>query len=258
MAALDADDDDSQEVTDSESGMTFLDHLEDVRKVAFRCAIALAVGVGLVGVFLSQFSKALIHPLNVALGGQSEASVQGLITTGPMGVFSVMIQVCFLGGFFLALPAMLYFIAGFIAPALTPQEKKSLIPACVASAVLFLLGALFSYFLLVPASLKASKYFNDMLGFATIWRADSYYGLLVWMVLGIGASFQFPLLVVSMVKLNIVSIAQLKAFRPYSIVLFLILSAVITPTADPFTFLLLAVPMMLFYEASIWFCKRKG
>lgn len=238
------------------SDMSFLEHLEDFRKMLIGCAVALVLGIAVVGIFLSQFSNALIYPLHVAMG-DSDNQLHGLITTGPMGVFSVIFQVCIFGGFFLALPAMLFFAARFLSPALSPQEKRLVIPASLAALVLFVGGALFSYFFLVPVSLKASQFFNDMLGFETIWRADKYYGLLLWMVLGVGASFEFPLVVISLVKLRIITVDQLRAFRRYSIVGFMVIAALITPTGDPFTMTLLAAPMILFYELAILFCRNK-
>ncbi len=237
------------------NGMTFLEHLEDMRATIMHCSIAYIAGITLVGMFLTQISQILIYPLRWGIG-ENTGRVQGLITTSPMGVFSVMIQICLLGGLFLALPFMLYFIAKFVAPALSDKEKKALIPACVASFILFTLGSALSYFLLVPASLQIAKYYNDMLGFETIWNADSYYGLLVWMVVGVGATFQFPLLVIGAVKMHFVSVTQLKKNRPYSVGVFLLLSAFITPTTDPFTFLLMAIPMVIFYEIAIIYCAK--
>lgn len=235
--------------------MHVLDHLEELRKTLTGCVLAFIVGVAVVGSFLGSFSNALIYPYRLAMSGREDA-LQGLVTTGPMGVFSVIIQVCFLGGLLLALPVMLYMGARFLAPALTERERRFLRPACFSAFILFILGASFSYFFLVPISLKASIYLNEMFGYATIWRADSYYDLLLWMVLGVGASFEFPLLIIALVRLGIVSVAQLRIYRPHAIVVFLVLAAVITPTGDPVTMLLLAIPMWLFYEGAIFVCLR--
>ena len=95
-----------------------------------------------------------------------------------------------------------------------------------------------------------------MLGFAPLWTAASYYGLLTWMVLGVGIAFQFPLVLLILVYLEVLSHAQLIAFRKYSIVLFLCIGAMVTPTTDPITFILLAFPMSLLYELAIWGAKR--
>ncbi len=235
--------------------MTFLEHLEELRRVLLKSFTALMISCAVVMAGLKYFSGLLHWPLRFALGGKEDL-MQGLVTTSPMGVFSVLLQVSFFGGFALALPFMLYFAARFVAPGLTRKELAVLRPGCALAFFLFAAGALFSFFVLVPAALKASIFFNQLLGFELIWMADRYYGMLLWMTLGIGLSFEFPLVIVLLVYLGIIHTTQLRAFRIYSIVLFLVLAAVVTPTTDPFTFLLLALPMSLLYEISLGLSRR--
>jgi len=221
----------------AEGEMNFLDHLEELRGTLIRCVISLIAGFVVVMLFLKAFAGLLNWPLHYAMG---EALSRGLVTTSPMAVFSVILQVCFLGGFALSLPLMLYFVAKFVSPGLTTREKAVLKPGCVLAFVLFLIGCSFSYFVLVPASLKASMYFNQLFDFQLYWSADRYYGLLVWMVLGIGLSFEFPLVLVLLVYIGILTPEKLATFRPYSIV----------------TFLLLAVPMTILYEIALRISRR--
>ena len=272
---------------DSRTEMSFLDHLEDLRGTLLRCIISFIVACLLVVAFMKYFADMLNWPLQFALGddvelverppiysgavtsiaapdpltpapsaGGSQKRQFGLITTSPMAVFSVILQVTFLGGFALSLPFMLYFVSRFIVPGLNPQEKSILRPACMAAFLLFAFGVSFSYFALVPASLKASIFFNELFGYQVLWSADRYYALLIWMTLGIGISFQFPLVLVILVYVGILDTVKLKAFRPYSIVVFLIVAAVVTPTTDPITFLLLSVPMSILYEFAIRISHR--
>ena len=231
--------------------MTFFEHLEDLRKTLLYCLAALVSGCLLVASFLPFFSDILNWPLRFAMGGNSDL-LPGLVTTSPMGVFAVVLQVCFLGGFALALPFMLYFIARFTAPGLKPEEVAILRPGCLAALLLFVVGVAFSYGVLVPVALRASIFLNQVLGFELIWSADRYYGLLVWMTLGIGLSFEFPLLIVILVHVRILDVARLRTFRPYSIIVFLAVAAVITPTTDPITFLVLAIPLSLLYEMAVY------
>jgi sec-independent protein translocase protein TatC len=177
--------------------------------------------------------------------------MSGLINTSILGVFSVIFYLLIGGGFAISLPFMLYFIAQFVMPGLNERELHLVRPACLAAFLLFFVGAVFSFFILVPAALRASIIFNELLGFAPLWTAASYYGLLTWMVLGVGIAFQFPLVLLILVFLEILSKAQLIAFRRYSIVLFLCIGAVVTPTTDPVTFILLALPMSVLYEIAI-------
>ena len=239
----------------SEGQMTFLDHLEDLRWTLVKSFSAFGVACILIGLFLTKFSALLRWPYAFAVSGR-DIEMAGLINTSILGVFSVIFYLLLGGGFALSLPFILYFIGQFVSPGLNERELGLLRPACLAAFVLFFLGATFSFFVLVPAALRASIIFNEMLGFAPMWTAASYYGLLTWMVLGVGIAFQFPLVLMILVFLEILSHAQLVAFRKYSIVLFLCIGAVVTPTTDPVTFILLAVPMSLLYELAIFGARR--
>lgn len=244
---------DTEDKKKGKSEMGFLEHLEELRSTIIHSFVALIIGCALVMTGIKYFADMLNWPLNFAFGGEEH---RGLVTTSPMAVFSVIIQVSFLGGFALALPFILYFVASFISPGLNTKELKVLKPGCFLALLMFLTGASFAYFALVPASLKASIFFNDLFGYQLFWSADRYYGLLMWMTIGIGLSFEFPLLIVLLVYIGILDTAKLIAFRPYSIIVFLGLAAVITPTTDPFTFLLLAVPMSILYEGSVYASRR--
>ncbi|MFO7725066.1 MAG: twin-arginine translocase subunit TatC [Oceanipulchritudo sp.] len=235
---------------DSGDPMTFLDHLEDLRWTVFKSVAAFGIACVLVGLFLVQFSDLLRWPYTFAVGGR-DLEMSGLINTSILGVFSVIFYLLIGGGFSLSLPFMLYFFGSFVAPGLNEREMRLLRPACAGAFILFLLGCAFSFFILVPAALRASIIFNELLGFAPLWTAASYYGMMTWMVLGVGIAFQFPLVLLILVFLGILSRAQLVAFRRYSIVLFLCIGAVVTPTTDPITFILLALPMSLLYELAI-------
>jgi sec-independent protein translocase protein TatC len=239
----------------NQGGMTFLEHLEELRWTLLKGALAFFAAAALVMVFLARFSALLQWPYHFAVRGR-ELPMEGLINTSILGVFSVIFYLMIGGGLALSLPLNLYFVARFIAPGLTEKELRLLRPACFAALALFLAGAVFSFFILVPAALRASVMFNEMLGFTPFWTAASYYGLLTWMVLGVGIAFQFPLVLLILVYLRILTVDKLVAFRRYSIVLFLMIGAVVTPTTDPVTFILLALPMSLLYELGIVFGRR--
>jgi sec-independent protein translocase protein TatC len=238
------------DIPDSKDEMTFLDHLEDLRWTIFKSFLAFALACVLIGVFLAQFSDLLRWPYEFAVSGR-DIQMSGLINTSILGVFSVIFYLLIGGGFAISMPFMLYFIAQFVMPGLNERELRLVRPACMVAFLLFFVGALFSFFILVPAALRASIIFNEMLGFAPLWTAASYYGLLTWMVLGVGIAFQFPLVLMILVYLELINQAQLRGFRKYSIVLFLCIGAVVTPTTDPITFILLALPMSVLYEIAI-------
>jgi len=204
---------------------------------------------GLVAMFIKQINGMLRMTLERAM--ESNGVTEVLVTTGPFGVFSFLLQMGFLGGISLASPFILYFASSFIAPGLTSKERGLLLPGAIVALILFCVGCLFSYFVLVPSALNVSIYLNTLLGLDLMWAADRYISLLLWMVLGIGLSFEFPLIITLLVYVGILTQKQLRGFRRYAVIIIFVLAAFITPTGDPFTQLLMAIPMIFLYEASI-------
>lgn len=255
LPSLDTFDPEAEEPVKEFEEMTFLEHLEDLRWTLMKSLIAFGLACVIVGIFLTAFSDMLRWPYDFAVADR-ETLFPGLVSTSILGVFSVIFYLLLGGGLALSLPFILYFIGQFVAPGLNQKELKMLKPACAAAMLLFVVGAVFSFFVLLPAALRASMIFNEMLGFTPMWNADSYYSMLTWMVLGVGLTFQFPLALLILVYLQVLSHTQLVAFRRYSMVLFLCLAAVVTPTTDPVTFLLLAAPMSVLYEISILGARR--
>jgi sec-independent protein translocase protein TatC len=239
---------------DAES-MTFLEHLEAFRWTLIYSLVAFVVGAGVVAIFLGDISRFMQMPLGQAYGSL-ELARQNLITYRPMGVFSVLLQVVFLGGFILSLPFILYLLARFVAPALTPRELRVVKPCCVASVVLFLLGVVFSFFVVLPMTLAVSVRFNRFFGFDLLFAASEYYSLVVWFSLAMGFFFQFPLIILLLVYMEVVTTAMLKAFRRHVFLGLAIFAALITPGGDPISLLIMAAPMYGFYEISIIIGRR--
>jgi sec-independent protein translocase protein TatC len=151
----------------------------------------------------------------------------------------------------LAAPFMLFFIGQFVAPALSEKELKAVLPVCGTAMGLFLLGASFSFFLLVPSTIKVALEINQYFGFTPMWTPESYYSLLMWMVGGVGGAFEFPLLIVLAVYLGFLTVATLRKYRRHAIVVIFIIAAVVTPTPDPFTQLMMAIPLYVLFELAI-------
>jgi len=231
--------------------MGFLEHLEDLRWTLIKCAVVFAVFVGLIAYHLQDASALLNRPLELVRPDFPDFKLD-LITTTPMGIFSVIISMCIMGGVVLALPFWLFFFGQFVAPALTRREIKVLLPTAFSAFLLFLAGAAFGYFLLVPATIRVALELNAALGTAPMWTADKYYSLLLWFVLGVGASFEFPLLIVLATYMGLIEVATLKKYRRHAIVVFFIIAAIVTPTPDPFVQTLFAAPLCVLYEVSIW------
>lgn len=235
--------------------MGFLDHLEDLRWTLIKCTVAFGVFVTLIGVYLKEFYAVLIWPLEVVRADFPQFSTH-LITNSPMGIFNMLISICLVGGVALSLPFWFFFVSQFVAPALTKKELKVLLPACLAALKLFLAGAAFGYFLLVPSSVRVAYEFSAYMGVEPMWTADKYFGLLTWLVLGVGVSFEFPLLIVLACYLGLVEVATLRKYRRHAIVVCFVISAVVTPTPDMVTQTIFAIPLCLLYEAAILVASR--
>lgn len=230
--------------------MSFLDHLEELRFTLFYSVGSFVVSAVLVIIFITFFADFLKWPLNMAYGTDSETMV-GLTTRAPFEVFSVLIQIVFLGALALSLPLILYFVARFVAPGLNEREIKILAPGCAAAFGLFLVGASFAFFGLMPVALKAVRVFHETLDLQMLWSPAKYYETVTLMTVGVGLIFEFPLVLLLLIYLGIVPTWRLRKSRAYAVVGFLVAAAVITPTGDPVTFLLLAVPLYTLYELSI-------
>lgn len=239
------------EDVEQKGSMNFLDHLEDLRWTLGKSVAAFFLGCVVVALGLSQFADLLRWPYDFATAGRTGVTFEGLINTSFLGVFSVVLQLMLIGGLALSLPFILFFVGQFIAPGLNDAEMRLLIPGCVGAIILFLAGSTFSFFILLPAGLKAAIYFNDMLGFDLLITASSYYGILTWATLGVGTAFEFPLLLLLLIYMGVLKTAQLRRWRRHAIVVFLVVSALVTPTPDPVTFLFLAIPLWGLYELSI-------
>jgi sec-independent protein translocase protein TatC len=231
--------------------MGFLDHLEDLRWTLIKCAAVFVVAAALIGIYLKKFYTVLLWPLNSVRVDFPQFTTQ-LVTNSPMGIFSMLISICLVGGVALSLPFWFFFVAQFIAPALTKKEMKVLAPACLAALMLFLIGAAFGYFLLVPSTIEVSYQLHAFTGVDPMWTADKYFGLLTWLVLGVGVTFEFPLLIVLASYIGLVEVATLRKYRRHAVVVCFIISAIVTPTPDMVTQTLFAVPLCLLYEMSIW------
>lgn len=233
-----------------EKPMGFFEHLEEMRWMLIKCAAVFLVFAVLIGYFMQEFNDVLLWPL---LKVQAEYPTVDLSlgTNSPIEGFNVVVQMCMMGGLVLAAPFMLIFIGRFVSPALTEKELKVVLPLAFAAFVLFLCGAAFGFLLLVPGTLRTSTEINLMFHYTTRWTAASYFNLLAWLVLGVGAVFEFPLLILLMVWLGIMTTAFLRKFRRHAIVVIFILAAVITPSTDPGTMALMAAPLYVLFELAI-------
>jgi sec-independent protein translocase protein TatC len=161
----------------------------------------------------------------------------------------------------LAFPFLVLFLAEFVLPALTPKEKALILPAALLGSGLFLLGGAFAYFVVLPQALDF--FFQDAkaMNWQPTWTVREYYSFTTQFIIAVGLSFELPLAVLLLVRLGIVDHAHLRKTRAFAVVVIFVFAAVITPTSDIVTLLLMGVPMCLLYEACIgiaWIMGRRG
>lgn len=230
--------------------MSFWEHLDELRGVIIRSVIAFVVCAALIGVFITQFNEALMWPLLSVQA--SRPSLQIELGTGKiMEVFNMIIQMCLMGGLVMSAPFILFFIGQFVAPALTEKELRAVLPMCVSALVLFLVGAAFGFFLLMPKTVEMAVELNTSFNLVMRWSIGDYYTTLSWLVLGVGAAFEFPLVIVLLVWLGIMTTAFLRKYRRHAIIGIFVIAAIITPTPDPLTQALFALPLYALFEAAI-------
>ena len=171
-----------------------------------------------------------------------------LVNLTPAGGFFVAFQVAFYGGMLLAAPFMLYFIASFVFPALRIKERKYIYRALFIGGGLFLVGVSFCYFVLMPVALAASQMYSQWLGLGAMqWRAEEYISFVCKFMLGMGLGFELPVVILTLVKIDILSYTTLRKMWRYMIVINLVLGALLT-TPEVITQILMAGPLYMLYE----------
>jgi sec-independent protein translocase protein TatC len=223
---------------------TFISHLVELRQRLLRALLAVLL------VFLCLFPWAkdiyalMAKPLLAVLpqGGQ-------MIATDIVGVFLVPLKVTLLVALVTALPYVLFQIWSFIAPGLYPHERRFGLPLIITSFLLFLTGMAFAYFLVFPTVFRFMASVAPA-GVAWMTDIDKYWSFVLTMFVAFGVTFEVPVAVVLLVRMNVVTTAKLREIRPYVAVGAFVIGAIFTPP-DVVSQLLLAVPLWLLYEAGI-------
>ena len=175
-----------------------------------------------------------------------------LINLTPAGGFFVAFQVALYGGMVLAAPFLFFFIAQFVFPALKINERKHIYRAIVIGGGLFFVGVAFCFFVLMPFALAASQMYSNWLGLgATQWRAEEYISFVCRFMLGMGLGFEMPVVLLTLVKIEVLNYRTLRSMWRYMIIINMVLGAVLT-TPEVLTQILMAVPLYLLYEVSVW------
>lgn len=172
----------------------------------------------------------------------------------PTEAFLVNIKVSIFVGAFFSFPFVLYQIWAFIGPGLTKREQRVSLPFLFSGMILFLIGCAFAYFILIPVGLKFFFSFGGE-NLKPIMNINKILEFIFWCILGSGLLFQLPLIIFFLTKLGIVEPATLTKHRPELIVGLLVVAAIITPTGDMFTLLLMSIPLIILIEVAVFLAR---
>ncbi|EYU30030.1 hypothetical protein ABFS82_05G037700 [Erythranthe guttata] len=239
----------SKELLPDDKEMSIYDHLEELRERIF--ISVLAVGGAMVGCFA--FSKDLIMFLESPVREQGVRFLQ----LAPGEFFFTSLKVSGYCGLLLGSPVILYEIIAFLLPGLTRSERRFLGPIVLGSSILFYSGIVFSYYVLTPAAL--TFFVNYAEGVVeSLWSIDQYFEFVLVLMFSTGLSFQVPVIQLLLGQLGLVSSEQMLSVWRYVVVGSVVAAAILTPSTDPLTQMLLAGPLMALYLGGAWAVRVLG
>src|SRR5262245_59433585 len=236
-----------QEEDDSplEGQMSFLEHLDELRRRIINSCIAIGVGIVISFAFIDRIFNFILTPTRQIL----PTGVK-MIYTQPGEAFGMYINIALISGAVLAAPFVMYQVWLFIAPGLYSNEKRMAIPFVLFTTIGFILGASFNHYVAFPFMMQFFASFNGS-DLAFLPRLEATFGLYTKMLLGMGIIFQLPTVVFFLAKMKLVTARFLWNHGKYAILLAYVIAAVITPTGDPWNQTIFAVPMIALYFFSI-------
>ena len=235
----DAPDDD----TPARGQMSLVEHLTELRRRLIISAIAVAVGAIVCFVLYQFILNFLIGPYRDVTGKNN------LQVLDPLEGFATRLKIATYGGLFVASPVVLWQLWRFITPGLHPKEKRYAIPFVIASILLFLFGVFVAMQTFEPAlQFLTGVGGNDL---SPNFTASKYLSFIMLMFVAFGVAFEFPILLVALELAGVLTSQRLRKWRRPAIVVIVFIAAVITPSQDPYSLFFMAVPMYVFYEASI-------
>jgi sec-independent protein translocase protein TatC len=236
--------------------MTLIEHLAELRTRIIRSLLAVVLGIIIVLTFYNPILNFLRAPYDRLCARNPDLTCD-LVFTSPLEGFGTRLQVSTYGGILLALPVLLWQIWRFVVPALHAKEKKYAIPFIGSCIALFALGAFLAYWTLE----KALEFLIEWAGedVDALFRVGEYIRLVGMMIAAFGIAFQFPVLLVGLQLVGVLTPQTLLKGWRYAIMVCFVIAAVITPSGDPFSMLALALPMSVFYFLSVligWLVQR--
>lgn len=235
--------DEEKETQEPEEEMGFLDHLEDLRKRVIWALVGVIIGCIIAGVFINPIMElVLLNPAKAA-----NLDLQNL---RPFGQPFLYFKVIFVVGIIFSFPFVLLQLWMFVAPGLYEHERKWVGKITVFTSFCFLSGVAFAYFIMIPTMLAFAASFGSET-IKNIIDINEYFSFITIMLLASGLLFEMPMLAYILARVGIVTPEFLSKYRRHSILVNLILAAILTPTTDPVSMLIFALPLFALYEISI-------
>jgi len=239
---------------ENEVRLSFIDHLRELRLRLLHAIYGVVAGMAVVGWFVPRIVDGLLKPVRAAL----PEGRQTLVATGAVEPWMVYLKVAVYGGIFLAAPWVLWQLWLFIAPGLYRRERKVVLPFLFFGTLLFYAGAAFCYWFVLPPAFPALLSIIEGTSITPFWTLSDQLSLVLAMILGFGIVFEVPVILAFLSLIGVVSSQFLAKYRRHAIIANVALAAIITPTGDPVNLLLMAVPLIVFYEVGIVLARILG
>jgi sec-independent protein translocase protein TatC len=244
------DEDDDPISDDSGSKMSFLEHLDELRKRLIYIVYSLLGGCVVAYIFIAKIFDFIMKPMYTMLPHDAVGGAGRLIFTAGSEPFMLYVKIGFLAGIFIASPLILWQVWKFIAPGLYSHEKKFAIPFVLMSTIFFVSGGLFAHYVAFPVTwLFFNSFGTDYMIFMP--KVDEAFSLYTKMLLGFGLIFEMPTLVLFLARMGVVTWQMLTKYFKYAFLAIFIVAAVISPGTDVMSQVVMAVPMLGLYVFSI-------
>lgn len=225
--------------------MPFLEHIEELRQRLIKIVATILI----TSIIAYVFSEAVVNYFVIPAGT--------VYFRNPTGAFSIRIKVSLFIGLAAAVPVIIYHFWRFVVPGLYAREIKFLIPVTLFGTIFFFGGGSFCFFFVIPAAMEILTSFGTDAVKPLIDVSD-YFSFVFWMCVAFGAVFELPIVAYFLGKIGLITARTLRKGRRIAIVLIIVASAIITPTPDAFTQMMLAVPLYILYEVSILVVRFTG
>lgn len=224
--------------------MTIVEHLQELRMRLTKCAFALVIGTIIGLIFAEQIFRLLMHPAGPGFQVYAFEVTEKFLTYFKVAIMT---------GIALGMPVFVYQVFAFVGPGLTRKERRIVLTLLPAVSLFFVLGMLFGYFVVLPFAVQYLLHFSNIAVDAI--RISNYIGFVTTVELWLGAAFETPLIIFMLAKVNLVNVKRLTSYRKYAILAVFIIAAAITPSPEPLSQTMVAIPLYLLYELGILFAR---